>query len=63
MRRVLWLLAALSWAASLWFCRQAEGYGNGIYVLLDSPLAGTGAADILEHKSHLWGLPFFINGL
>ena len=51
MRRVLWLLAALSWAASLWLCRQAEGYGNGIYVLLDSPLAGTEAADILEREA------------
>lgn len=50
MRRVLWLLAALSWAASLWLCRQAEGYGNGIYVLLDSPLTGAEAADILERE-------------
>lgn len=51
MRRMLWLLAALSWAASLWLCRQAEGYGNGIYVLLDSPLTGAEAADILEREA------------
>lgn len=53
MRRMLWLLAALSWAASLWLCRQAEGYGNGIYVLLDRPLTGTEAADILEREAEL----------
>lgn len=53
MRRMLWLLAALSWAASLWLCRQAEGYGNSIYVLLDRPLTGTEAADILEREAEL----------
>ena len=50
---MLWLLAALSWAASLWLCRQAEGYGNSIYVLLDRPLTGTEAADILEREAEL----------
>lgn len=53
MRRVLWLLAALAWAASLWFCRRAEGYGNGTYVLLDSPLTEAEAADILEREGEL----------
>lgn len=53
MRRMLWLLAALSWAASLWLCRQAEDYGNGIYVLLDRSLTGTEAADILEREAEL----------
>lgn len=53
MRRVFWGLAALAWAASLWFCHQAEGYGNGVYVLLDSPLTGAEAADILEREAAL----------
>ena len=53
MRRVLWLLAALSWAASLWFCRQAESFGSGTYILLDTPLTGAEAADILEREGEL----------
>ncbi len=53
MRRVVWLLAALAWGASLWLCRQAESYGNGVYVLLDSPLTGAEAADILEREGAL----------
>lgn len=53
MRRMRWLLAALAWAASLWFCRRAEGFGDGTYILLDTPLTGAEAADILEREGEL----------